>query len=184
MDSAETTSERLLAHLGYGHGPADGRMLIGGLGLGYTASEALQLAVGCIDVVELEPALVEWAHRGVTPVLAAVAADPRVQLLVGDVTDTLTAPVHEPWDAILLDVDNGPDFLIHESNASLYTEKLLHAAYERLAPGGRLAIWCQGASPALLRSLQTISPGAEEHLLEVRRGDRRLTYAVCTLDRP
>lgn len=183
MDSAETSTERALARLGYPRGRAGGRLLVGGLGLGYTALEALQLPVRHIDVVELEPALVEWAQQGVTPTLAEVAADPRVTLVVGDIAATLTTTTGALWDAILLDVDNGPDFLIHDSNASLYTAELLTAAYERLTRGGRLAIWCQGPSPALLAMLEYVGDSAREHLIEVTRGERRITYAICTVDR-
>ena len=67
-----------------------------------------------------------------------------------------------PWDAILLDVDNGPDFLIHGSNAGS-TPAGLAAAYARLTDGGTLAIWCQGPAPELLATLQPISPTARPH---------------------
>ena len=183
MDSAETSSERNLAHLAWNDRGRDGRMLIGGLGLGYTVHEALSLPVTGIDVVEIEGALVQWARDGVTPTLSRVAADPRVTLLVSDVAEVLAGAEAGAYQAIALDVDNGPDFLIHARNASLYTRDLLQRGYSRLAPGGRLAIWCQGPSPELMSILGSIAPTARQHSYQVRRGERRFAYVICTLDR-
>lgn len=186
MDSTDTSSERELAHLALHRSRPGARLLVGGLGLGYTAAAALRLPVGGIDVVELEPALLEWAGQGLTPTLAQLAADPRVQLMVGDVAAVLSGPpdASRAYDAIVLDVDNGPDFLIHRENASLYTPQLLRAAYAHLAPAGRLAIWCQGPSPTLMATLTAIAPTAHQHSYQVTRGRRRFCYAICTLDRP
>lgn len=184
MDSAETSSEQQLARLAAELSPTGGRMLIGGLGLGYTANEALGLELRSIEVVELEPALVDWARAGVTSILGRLATEPWVRLVVGDVAEVLARADPCRWDAIALDVDNGPDFLIHADNASLYQPELLRLAYERLAPGGRLAIWCQGPSPELMRRLREIGDSAREHLYQVQRGQRTFSYAICTLDRP
>jgi spermidine synthase len=162
MDSAETGSEREL-----GRTAKDARrVLLGGLGLGYTADEVLRSSVRRLDIVECEDALIEWAKLGATEVLQRVASDPRVRFHAGDIADVLddrprarpaeashrrsgAATPAGPWDAIILDVDNGPDFLIHPQNADLYTGPLLAATYRQLAPGGVLAIWCQGIAPPL-----------------------------------
>ena len=190
MDSVETASERELGRLAAG-AP---RVLVGGLGLGQTVAAVLDEADAlgaevAVDVVELEEALVRWAREGRTETLGRVAADDRVRLHVGDVADVLhdrrgdAGPVG-PWDAVLLDVDNGPDFLIHAANHALYDEPGLRAAYERLAPGGLLAIWCQAPSPPLLAALTNLHPSAAETLLEVRREGRTFTYAIETVRRP
>ena len=186
MDSVETRSERALADVAVGGGAAGLRVLLGGLGLGYTAWEVLQHDVERVDVVEWEECIVEWARDGLTPILGRVAADPRATLYVGDIAAVLTGESgpNGPWDAILLDVDNGPDFLIHASNAALYTAPLLGAAYAQLAPGGTLAIWCQGVVPELLTACRAISPDVEEQLHRVRRGERHFAYAIYTLSRP
>jgi spermidine synthase len=183
MDSSETTSERQLARLAYDLGPAGGRLLVGGLGLGYTASEALTLPVGEVVVVELEDGLVRWALDGLTPLLANLARDPRVHLVSGDVAEVLAEAAHGFFDAIALDIDNGPDFLIHQENSSVYTPEFLRLAYQRLAPGGRLAIWCQGPAPELLAALRSVGGRAQQHLYKVQRGRRRFSYAIYTLDR-
>ena len=139
-----------------------------------------------VDVVELEGDLVTWAREGRTATLARVAADQRVRLHAGDVATVLAGfeDPTGPWDAILLDVDNGPDFLIHATNDALYAEPALRAAYARLAPGGVLAIWCQAPSPSLLEALRRVDPSAQEARHTVRRERRTFTYAIETVRRP
>jgi hypothetical protein len=81
----------------------------------------------------------------------------------------------------VLDVDNGPEFLIHAENRSLYTEAGLRAAYAQLAVDGTLAIWCQGPTPALRDVLERITPSVREHVIEVIRGERSFPYAIYTV---
>jgi spermidine synthase len=187
MDSAETSSERRLATFAAVGGGRAPRVLVGGLGLGYTAAAVLDdPAVGAtlVDVVELERHLVSWARAGLTPVLSRVAGDPRTRLHVADVSAVLRGASDPagPWDAVLLDVDNGPDFLIHGTNAGLYARPTLEATHARLTAGGVLAIWCQGPAPALLETLGLIGP-AREHCYAVEREGRRFSYVVYTLAR-
>ena len=180
MDSSETRTERELARLAAGAA----RVLVGGLGLGYTAAELLDADVAVLDVVELEDCLVGWARQGLTPTLDRVARDPRVRLWTADVAAVLdgrTAQPTGPWDAVLLDVDNGPDFLIHDANAALYAEPALRRAYARLAPGGVLALWSQGRSPSLLAALTGLGGTVAERTFGVRREGRDLEYAVYTV---
>jgi spermidine synthase len=179
MDSAEAGSERALGRLARGAG----RVLLGGLGLGYTAAELLDRAVGQLDIVELEQCLIDWARDGVTDTLRQVAGDPRVHLHCGDVAVALAGigPPTGPWDAVLLDVDNGPDFLIHRHNAALYEAPLLTAAYDQLRPDGLLAVWCQGESPELEATLHGLGGTVDGRRFEVERGERRLTYVIYTL---
>jgi spermidine synthase len=182
MDSAETSTERALGGWAFPFAGAD--VLLGGLGLGYTADELLGQGVSQLDIVELEPALVEWARSGLTEVLGRVARDPRARLRVGDVAGVLTTRDDGgPWDAILLDVDNGPEFLIHPHNAGLYSTEGLRTAHAKLRPGGLLAIWCSGPSPALLDALRTVDPRPTEHRYRVRRGEREWSYAIYTVRR-
>jgi spermidine synthase len=186
MDSTDTWTERRLAEVALADRAAR-KVLVGGLGLGYTAAELLSGEVETVDVVEIEGCLVEWAYAGLTATLAAVAADPRVTLHVADVTAVLTGGLDHrlqgPWDAIVLDIDNGPDFLIHGANSALYTEPNLAAAYAALNEGGTLAIWCQGPAPELLATLRRISPTARPHPFERVREGRRLSYVIYTATR-
>ena len=186
MDSTDTSTERLLAELalptGRGH-----RVLIGGLGLGYTVTAVLTKDVDVIDVVEIEQSLIDWAYQGVTATLGAAVSDPRIRLHAGDIRLVLEGRYDRPvgpWDAIVLDVDNGPDFLIHEKNSALYTKAGLTAAYAQLAPGGTLTIWCQRHAPPLFDALQRTGGSTQEHVIDVFRGQRCLKYAIYTLSRP
>jgi spermidine synthase len=186
MDSSEGSSERLLGELALPSGRAR-RVLVAGLGLGYTVAAISAKDVDVIDVVEIEQCLIAWANQGLTAILAAVSSDPRVRLHAADVRRVLAGLSDElagPWDAIVLDVDNGPDFLIHEENRALYTDAGLRAAYGRLTPAGTLAIWCQSAAPDLRAVLERIAPPAREDIVEVTRGDRSFQYAIYTVSRP
>jgi len=169
MDSAEVSSELALADACL---PAE-RVLVGGLGLGYTAARLLDRGVSHVRVVELSAALVRAAREGATEQLGRLAADPRVELVVADIAEAVTAG----WDAILLDVDNGPSFLIHEENAALYAEDFLRRCLDALAPGGRLLVWCESASPDLeitLRRLGEVVPIT----VPVTRQGRSFDYVI------
>jgi spermidine synthase len=181
MDSAETSSERALGRLPFPFSGA--RVLLGGLGLGYTANELLDADVATLEIVEIEPALVAWARQRLTVGLGRIADDPRVRLTVADIATVLVRADGATWDAIMLDVDNGPDFLIHQQNAGLYSSRGLRSAYERLSPSGLLAIWCQGPSPALLATLNALGPSPGRYRHRVRRGEREWSYAIYTVQR-
>jgi spermidine synthase len=186
MDSSDSSTESLLGELALPSGRA-GRVLVGGLGLGYTVAAILAKDVDLVDVVEIEQRLIDWAYQGVTTTLAAVASDPRVRMYAADVRlvlDGLGDGPIGPWDAIVLDVDNGPEFLIHAENRALYTEAGLRAAYAQLAVAGTLAIWCQGPAPSLREVLERIAPSVHEHSIEVARGERSFRYAIYTVSRP
>ena len=186
MDSSETSTERLLGELAVPSGRAE-RVLVGGLGLGYTVAEISAKDVGAIDVMEIEQCLIDWAHQGITATLAAAGSDSRIRFHAADVSLAFQRSydgLAGQWDAIVLDVDNGPDFLIHGENRALYTEAGLRAAYAQLAPGGTLAIWCQRPVPPLLAVLARVAASTCEHIIEVSRGERRLRYAIYTLSRP
>jgi spermidine synthase len=180
MDDVDTSTERALATETLRRCPGEElRVLVGGLGLGWTAATVLaEPRVAVVDVAELEPALVGWAADGLLPGLPALSAE-RLTLHVADVAAQLAgSPRH--WDAVLLDVDNGPAFLVHGSNAGLYTDAGLTAALEALRPGGVLAIWSSDPAPELADRLAALPGTADvEHLvLPVERGGRRFDYAI------
>jgi hypothetical protein len=179
MDSVDTSSEAVLADAA---GAAPGRVLVGGLGLGYTVARLLDNGAAAIDCVELAEPLIGWARDGITPTLARVASDPRVRLHHGDIATWLAAS-QGCWDAILLDVDNGPGFLIHDANAAVYERDWLTVAFGRVAASGVLVIWCEGPSPALARTLAGLG-AVEEILVPVQREGRSFVYALYRLHRP
>jgi spermidine synthase len=179
MDDLDTSTERALATEALRRLPGrDLQVLVGGLGLGWTAATALaEPRVGAVEVVELHPAMVRWAEEGRLPALPP--GDPRLRLRTGDVADVL-AEHRGRWDAVLLDVDNGPGFLVHPSNEALYRPAGLTGAVAALRPHGVLAIWSSSPAPRLRERLGRLPTTAddEELLLPVARDGRELTYAV------
>jgi spermidine synthase len=143
MSSRMHGSERALATLGCRHVPRrEPRVLIGGMGMGFTLRATLDGLPGDATVViaELIPAVVEW-NRGPLGALADhPLRDRRVRVAVGDVGETIRA-ARGAFDVILLDVDNGPDAFTAAGNAGLYDDSGLAAAVRALTPGGVLAVW-------------------------------------------
>jgi spermidine synthase len=168
MDTSDGRSERLLVDAALealGPRPEPG-VLIGGLGVGFSLSRAAAQPWARIDVVEREPAVVEW-HRGGP--LAAYSAgsldDPRVTLVEDDLLAHLNR-AGEPYDALCLDIDNGPDWTVTDNNGSLYSPSGLNACRHRLTPGGVLAVWSAQPSAAFEAALR--SAGYERvHTLEI-----------------
>lgn len=173
MDTVDISSELALADAA---GVRQGRVLVGGLGLGFTAARLLERGAE-VDVVERAGPLLEWARRGVTPQLGRLAGHPRVQLHHADIIGFVTTTT-ETWDAIVLDVDNGPSFLIHADNAEVYSERFLRACLTRLTRGGRLLIWCESASPALEIALHRLTPAVEAIDVPVSREGREFSYTL------
>jgi spermidine synthase len=180
VDSLDTSTETRLAEESLSRTAAPERVLVAGLGLGFTTWQVLKdKRVRHVDVVEIEADLVQWARLGLAPTLGLVARHPRVGVHAGDVAGVLrgeATPVG-PWDLVLLDVDNGPSFLLHEGNERLYRPEALAAALAQVSPGGTLAIWAAQREPELLTSLERLAP-TEEVVLEVERQGRRLEYAL------
>jgi spermidine synthase len=117
-------------------------VLVGGLGMGFTLRATLDLlgAEATIVVAELLHGIVEWNRGDLGPLARHPLRDARVQLEISDVADVLQS-VSDRFDAVLLDVDNGPDAFTADANARLYAERGLAAAHRALKPGGALAVW-------------------------------------------
>ncbi|MEC9431761.1 MAG: spermidine synthase [Pseudomonadota bacterium] len=118
------------------------RLMIGGLGMGFTL-RAAQAAAGPearFQVVEIVPEIVDWARGPMAELFGGSLSDPRAEVLVADVGARIAA-ASGAWDGILLDVDNGPEGLTRPGNSRLYGEAGLAAARKALAPGGILAVW-------------------------------------------
>jgi len=147
--------------------PSDARVLIGGLGMGFTLAAALR-EVGehaRVVVAELVPAVVRWNRGIVGEVAGNPLADPRASVHTGDVAELINEPP-EPWDAILLDVDNGPVGLTHAANDQLYSPEGLDHAFAALKPGGMLAVWSAAPDRAFTRRLDRA--GFEVETEEIR----------------
>lgn len=174
MDSRETASEIALADA---VGRAPGRVLVGGLGLGYTAARLLDNATVAMTIVERAEPLIAWARQGRTDLLGRLAVDPRVDLVHADVIGYVERTTAR-WDAIVLDVDNGPDFLIHADNAAVYAPAFLATCRGRLTDGGHLLVWCESPSPELAADLAQVFEHVRIIEVPVTRGDRSFRYAL------
>ncbi|BCG70522.1 spermidine synthase [Mesorhizobium sp. 113-1-2] len=139
------------------------KILIGGLGMGFTLRAALaELGNDAsIVVAELVPAVVAWARGPMAEVFGGCLDDPRVTIQEIDVGQLIRS---EPkaWDAILLDVDNGPEGIVHKGNDALYSLAGLGAARSALRPGGVLAVWSQGPDNGFVRRLKQAGFAVEE----------------------
>jgi spermidine synthase len=177
MDTAETSSERMLAEAILGRLAAPRRILLGGLGLGVTLAQLLADArVGRVDVVEIEPLLVRWLQSGLVPKMDGVLADRRVHVTLADIRDALRVVGPNTYDGVVLDVDNGPDFLMRAANAVVYQTASMRDAARALAPGGVLAVWSAAHSAALATTMaEEVGPG-DEVVRTVERDGRTMTY--------
>lgn len=180
MDTVHTATERALATLALDRlAGTDLHVLVGGLGLGFTARALLaDPRVSHVEVVELHAPLVEWARDGLVPPIAGLLDDPRLSVTVGDVLDVVPALPHGRLDAVLLDVDNGPGFLIHERNTEVYRRQFLAAAVRALVSGGMVAFWSADPSPELAEGLAAVADATEAVTLDVERDGRAFTYTV------
>jgi len=177
MDSAETSTERLLAEEVLRRSPQPRRVLVGGLGLGYTVRALLDdPRVERIDVIEIEPLLVEWLRADLVPGTAAIVHDDRVHVTTQDIATFLATTEPATYDAALLDVDNGPDFLVHDSNAAVYQPGVLSSAVRAVRSGGMVAVWSAAPSTELAARLAALGARIEHVMAEVARAERRLTY--------
>ena len=129
-------------------------ILIGGLGMGFTLRAALTVLgkQAQIIVAELVPAVVTWARGPMAEIFGDSLADPRVDIREADVGDLIRS-AQSAYDAILLDVDNGPEGMTRKANNGLYNLAGLSAAHAALRPGGVLAVWSSGANPKFTRRL-------------------------------
>jgi spermidine synthase len=187
MDTADVSTEQLLADAVLDRHEAPRSVLVGGLGLGVTVQALLaDVRVEHVDVIEIEPVLVDWLRSGLVPGVEVVLADPRVQVIVADIRDAVRGAADGRYDAVLLDVDNGPDFLVHASNAALYEPHGLAAARAALRPGGLLVVWSSHVAPALDAALREVAGDGDEvgeDVVEVEREGRHLRYALYSLAR-
>jgi spermidine synthase len=131
------------------------RVLIGGLGFGFTLRAALRVLPpdASVVVVEIVPEVIEWNRNPDYPLAAAALDDPRVELRNDDVIDVLRASPGE-FDAIMLDVDNGAEALTTGGNAGLYRTRGVRLTVAALRPGGRLAYWSAGEDARFARALR------------------------------
>ena len=157
------------------------RLLIGGLGMGFTLRAALAQLPPKAEVIvaELVPSIVDWARGELAHLFGDSLSDPRVTIRIGDVGEAIAAP-GAGYDAILLDVDNGPDALIHPDNERLYGKYGLRAAHGALTQGGILAVWSAYQDKVFAERLKRASFDVDE--IKVRAtGGRKGAHHVIWL---
>jgi len=161
------------------------RLLIGGLGMGFTLRAALA-ALGPdakIVVAELVPAVVQWARGPLLRIFAGCLDEPRVKLFEGDVADAIRA-AKPGYDAILLDVDNGPQGMTQSGNDRLYTPRGLAITWKALKPGGVLAVWSAHRDPAFTRRLEKCGYEVEERSVRARGRQGGARHVIWLARRP
>jgi spermidine synthase len=156
MSSYITVSELALADEALDRHPAsDLSVLVGGLGLGYTAAQVLQSdRVRRVQVIELFGPVVRFLQDGLIPLSEELLADPRFDVREADAYATLGAQPEERWDLVLIDIDHAPDDHLGPGNESFYTEAGLGRAKKHLAPGGILAVWSYAESSPFVDALR------------------------------
>ena len=181
MNSRMSGSEEALATMTAGRlgGRAAQRWLIGGYGMGFTLRAALG-ALGPdakLTVAELVPKIVAWARGPMADLTAGCLDDPRVEIVIEDVADLITR-ARGAYDAILLDVDNGPDGLVRQANDRLYTPTGLAAARAALKPGGVLAVWSAAKDPVFSNRLRKAGFAVDEVTVRARSNGKGARHTI------
>lgn len=187
MHSKMTTSEELLGKLGVDRlkGKENARILVGGLGLGFTLQTVLQgaQADAQIDVAELIPEVVEWNRSFLKALNGSLLDDPRVKTLAEDVGQLIKKTSPETYDTILLDVDNGPIAMVAASNNSLYSHYGIRSIHAALKPDGRAVFWSAQADPKFEKRLRKAGFKVKPVPAKTHPGAKRAAYILYVADR-
>ena len=169
----------------------DPRVLIGGYGMGFTTRAALagSGAKARVRVAEIVPEILEWARGPLAHLTQTTLDDPRLDVTLSDVADLIGEAASSPsqedrYDAILLDVDNGPDGIVRPANDRLYTRTGLAKAREALRPGGILAIWSAASDHAFTKRLKDARFAVEAREVRARPNNKGPRHTIWFAQRP
>jgi spermidine synthase len=152
------------------------RVLIGGYGMGFTLRAALSaMPQAEVTVAEIVPAIIDWARGPMAALTAGCLDDPRTRVFAGDVADAIRGG---GWDAILLDVDNGPDGLSRPENDGLYRAGGLAATRAALNPGGVLAVWSAGPDAVFAKRMRTAGFATDEVAVRARSNGKGPRHVI------
>lgn len=176
MDTSDGRSERLLVSATLDAVPHARQLLLGGLGVGFSLAQAISVpALSAITVVEREPAVVGWQRDHLGRFSGQGLSDDRVRVVVDDLAAWLSR-THDRFDAVCLDIDNGPEWTVTDDNAGLYTDDGLATLHRVLLPGGVLAVWSAAAAPSFQERLAATFAHVWQLPVPVSRGEPDLVY--------
>lgn len=185
MDTAETGSEIELARAALAMADEPRDVLVGGLGLGFTAHEVLSdTRVERLVVVEIEEALIGWLRDGTVPHGPTYLADERLTVTNADIRHAVAETPDDSFDLVLLDVDNGPAHLVYDENAEVYETSFLSGVRRVLRAGGVLVVWSAAESPALQGAMARVFGNCEAIPHPVLLQTREETYWLYLSRRP
>lgn len=181
MSTRAAASETMMADLACAR-PCR-RVLIGGLGFGFTLRRVLELLPDDaeVEVAELLPFIVEWNRKHLGEVNGRLLDDPRTVVHIGDVFDRISGRIR--YDAILMDVDNSPDALVQRGNARLYSRRGLERVKGALHPGGRVVFWSANRDKAFARELAKVFVKVESIPAKAYPKARRFSHTLFVADR-
>jgi spermidine synthase len=185
MSTNASSSEQQMAELACSNLPAGARVLIGGLGFGFTLRRVLELCPpdAVVDVAELLPVVVEWNREFLTGVNGGLVDDPRVRIHVRDVAELINRAGNDRYHAILLDVDNSPDPLVQKGNAGLYDSGGIGRAKAALQPGGRVVYWSANPDKGFERALGKVYKSVECISAKAYPKAKRFTHTLFVAQR-
>ena len=176
MDTHETSTETELATAALDLVESPRRVVVGGLGLGFTLQRVLaDHRVEEVRVVEIEESLIGWMRDGTIPYGRELLADKRLRVVNADIAMAI-AEAQSTYDLVLLDVDNGPGYLVHDDNAVVYEHDVIASTKKMIDPGGALVIWSSSPAPELQQVMERVFDDCTEHPHDVMLGDRPEQY--------
>jgi len=188
MHSAVTASEIQLGTLGCERhaGKKSRRILIGGLGLGFTLKSVLQNAgkADTVHVAELFPEIVDWNRRFLAGLNGKLLDDPRVEILVEDVKNLIRRNARTPYDVILLDIDNGTTAMVMTENNELYSQRGMDGIAAALKPGGRAAVWSACPDATIEKRLRKAGFEVQAVPAKLFATAKRSAYMIYVADKP
>ncbi len=185
MSTTASSSEQQMAEIACARMPKKPRILIGGLGFGFTLRRVLELCPpdAIVDVAELVQEVIDWNREFLTSVNGLLLDDPRVRIHRRDVGEIIERAGKDRYHAILLDVDNSPDPLVQKGNAKLYNRGGIARTKAAMHSGGRVVFWSANPDKDFARSLERVFQNVECIGAKAYPKAKRFTHTLFVADR-